>query len=97
MVERVGRADPVLHRHEHAFAAARNLAAVRAVFLEEMASDAVAFGDVDEIGFEADQPARRDDGLDEHVVGMVLHVDDLRFAAGEGLKDVAEILAGTST
>ncbi len=62
---------PRFHRDEHAVAAARDLALVRAVFLEEMAGDAVALGDVDEIGLEADQAARRDDGLDQDAVRAV--------------------------
>ena len=65
-----------------------------AVVLEEVTSDAVAFGDIHQIGLEADQSAGRDDGLNEHVVGIVLHVDDFRLSAGKRLKDVAEVFTG---
>ena len=82
---------PRFHRDEHAVVAGRDLAFVRAVFLEEMRHDAVAFGAVDEIGLEADQAARGDDGLHRDAVRLVLHVDDVGFARGEDLQDVAEV------
>ena len=84
-VERVGHAGAAFHGNEDAIVAARNLALVRTVFLEEVAANAVALGEVHEIGLEADDASRGDRGLNEHAVGIVLHVDDLGFAAGEGL------------
>ncbi len=52
--------------NEHAVLARGDVAALRAVLLEEMAHDAFAARQVDEIGLEADQAARGDDRLDRH-------------------------------
>ena len=57
-----------------------------------MAHRAEALGRVDQIGLQPDDPARRDGGLHQHAVRMVLHVGNVGLARGKGLEDVAEIL-----
>ena len=91
-VERVGHAGAAFHRNKHAVVAAWNLAFVRAVFLEEVTGDAVTLGEVHEIGFKADDATRRRDGLNQDTVRIVLHIDDLGFAAGEVLQNVTKVL-----
>ena len=60
---------PGFHRNQHAAVAAFDLAFERRVFAEEMTHHAFAAGQVDEIGFEADQAAGGDDGFHRDASG----------------------------
>src|ERR1019366_9974585 len=63
-VERVGGRHAGLGREDGAGEPREHLARVGPVLLEEMAHDAPPVGRVDDVDLEADQPARRDGGLD---------------------------------
>src|SRR5579862_1675379 len=92
VVQGVGCGDAGLHRDEDAVVAAGDLAPERRVLLEQMAHDAVPPREVDQVRFEPDEAPRRDDGLYQDAVGLVVHVDDLRLARSQRLKDVAQVL-----
>ena len=68
-LQRVGGGGAGIHRNQRAGGAVLDFAGVRRVFLEQVAHDAVAGCQVDELGFETDQAAGRDDGLDEGAAG----------------------------
>ena len=57
-----------------------------------MRHDAGTLGEVDQIGFEADESAGRSLGLHGDALGLVIHVHDLGLASGEALKDVTEVI-----
>ena len=93
-VQGVGHAGAGLHGNEDAVVAGRDLALVLGVLLEDMGHDAVALGEVDEIGLKSDEPAGRHDRLDGDPLLAVVHVDDFGFASRKALEDVSEILGG---
>jgi hypothetical protein len=68
-----------------------------AIFFKEVTRDAVAFGDVDKIGLEANQPARRDGGLDEHVVGLCCMLTISAFRPASDWRMSPRCSPGTST
>ena len=77
---------PVQPRHD--------LAAERLVALEHVAHHAAPAGEVDQVGLEPDQAARRDGAFEADAVRMVLHVGDLGLAASQILHHVAETFVG---
>src|SRR5437899_11316355 len=64
VVERVSRAYSQFHRHHHATTASSDFAFERRVFAKEMTHQSFPTGQVDEIGFKANQPTSRNDRLD---------------------------------
>src|SRR5947207_6052806 len=56
-----------------------------------MTHQTFAAGQVNEIGFETDQAARRNDRLDRNARLVMTHADDFAFAVGNRLQNVAEI------
>ena len=92
-VQRVGRGFAVVHRDERTVFARGNFAAVRAVLVKQMAHHAHALGGVDEVGFKTNQAAHRNQRLDGNLVADVIHVRDLRLAAGKIFHDRAEVFA----
>src|SRR5437016_6718186 len=62
--------------------------------MEEMAHDTHTAGHVDQVGFETDQTAHGDQGLNRNDVPDVVHVCDLRLAEGEVLHHRAKVLVG---
>jgi hypothetical protein len=83
------------HGDEHAVKARENFADFRAVFLEQVAHDSFAAGQVDEVGFKTDQAARGDRRFHRDAVGVVVHVGDFTLAIGEILEDVAQLVGGS--
>jgi hypothetical protein len=94
VVERPGGGDAGFHGDEGAAEAGEDFADHGAVFLEHVAHDAAAAGEVDHVGFEPDQAAGGDDSFEVNTVRQVVHVGDLGFASGEHLHHVAETFAG---
>ena len=75
-VQRVSHGFAAFHADQRTVLARGDFAAVRTVFMEQMAHHAEAAGLVDEIGFETDQAARRNQRLDADIVAVVIHVRD---------------------
>src|SRR5665213_1323285 len=82
-VQGVSHRFAVLHADQRTVFARRNIAAIGSVFVEQMAHHAEAARHVDQVCFQADQAAHRDESLDSDAVAMVVHVDNLGFAAGK--------------
>ena len=55
-----------------------------------MRHHAAAARDVDQIGFEPDEPSRRRHGFDGGAEGVLVHGGDLRLAVGQKLHDDAK-------
>ena len=89
VIERVSHADSRFHRDHHAASASANLAFERCVFAKKVTHQSFAPGQVDEIGFEADQPAGRNDRLNGNPRLVMRHADDFAFAIGNRLQNVA--------
>ncbi len=83
MLRGVGHGFAVFHADEGAILAGDDVAAIGAVFVEEMAHDAEAAGHVDEIGLETDEAAHGDEGLDGDFLTVMVHVGDVGLALGE--------------
>ena len=93
-LQRVRGGGAGIHRDERAGGAVLDFASVWGVFLEQVAHDAVAGGQVDEFGFEADESASRDVGLDEDAAaGLGVHVFHQALAVHEDLEDALGIVA----
>ena len=58
-----------------------------------MAHQTFAAREIDEIAFEADQAARRDDRFDRDAISVMIHGHDFTFARRQGLEDIAEVIA----
>ena len=90
IVERPGTGDSRLHGDERPGQARQNFADAHAVLFKHVAHDPAAAGQINDIGFESDQPAGGNGNLEVHAVRVVGHVDDLAFPCGQILEDVAE-------
>jgi hypothetical protein len=94
MFKRVGHGLAVLHADERAVLARGDVAAVRAVFVEQMAHHAQAARHVDQVGLEPDQAAHGNERLDGHFLAVMVHVGDVRLAPGKIFHDVAHGFLG---
>jgi len=57
-----------------------------------MTHQSFATGQIDEIGFKANQAASGNNRLDRHACRVMIHADHLAFAIGNRLQNVTEIL-----
>ena len=94
-LQRVGGGGTAIHGNERAGHAVGDFTGMFAVFLEQVAHDAVAGGEVHQFRFKADEPAGRDDGLDEGAAGWLgVHVLHHALAVGQRLENALGVIAG---
>src|SRR5205814_9596450 len=77
IVERVSRADSRFHRHHHTTTASSDFAFERRVFAKQMTHQTFATGQVDEIGFKANQATSGNNRLDRHACRVMIHANTL--------------------
>src|SRR5439155_19962002 len=82
IVERVSRADSRLHRHHYTTTASCEFTFEWRVFAKEMTHHSFATGQVNKIGFKANQAPSRDNRLDRHACRVMPHADNFAFAIG---------------
>ena len=83
-----------IHGNERARGAVLDFTGVRRVFLEQVGHDTVAGRQVDQLGFETDQTAGRDGGLDENAAGSLgVHVLHQALAVHEDFQDALGVVA----